>query len=187
MAEQKNTTPARLLWVDLEMTGLDPTKDRIVEVAAIMTDWDFNELGRFESGVRQNEQELRTLFEANEWAMARPENTNELIELSLASPSEQEVQTQLLAFIAKYVPNGEIVLLAGNSIHCDRGFIKQWWPQVDQRLHYRMLDVSAWKVVMQAKFAMQFPKKETHRALDDIQESIDELKFYLETVHPSGI
>jgi oligoribonuclease len=187
VTDQKKTTPTNILWVDLEMTGLDPAKDRIVEVAAIMTDWDFNERGRFESGVGQNEQELRALFNANAWASARPENTNELIELSLSSPSEQDVQTQLLAFVNQYVPEGEVALLAGNSIHCDRGFIKQWWPQLDARLHYRMLDVSAWKVVMQAKYSMEFPKKETHRALDDIQESIDELKFYLETTHPAGL
>lgn len=187
MTDQKKTTPTTILWVDLEMTGLDPAKDRIVEVAAIMTHWDFTELGRYESGVAQNEQELRALFEANAWAMARPENTNELIELSLASPSEQEVQAQLLAFINQHVPAGEVALLAGNSIHCDRGFIKQWWPQLDQRLHYRMLDVSAWKVVMQAKFGMEFTKKETHRALDDIKESIDELSYYLEAVRPSGL
>lgn len=184
MAEQKNTTPAHLLWVDLEMTGLDPVKDRIVEVAAIMTDWDFNELGRYESGVAQDEQELRALFAANAWASARPESTKELIDLSLSSPSEAEVQDALANFIGRFAAQDEVVLLAGNSIHCDRSFIKQWWPHIDRRLHYRMLDVSAWKVVMQAKYGMQFPKNETHRALEDIQESISELKYYLETVHP---
>lgn len=187
MAEQKNITPTRILWVDLEMTGLEPTKDRIIEVAAIITDWDFNELGRYESGVGQNEKEITDLFAANTWASARPEATQELINLSVKSPSEQEVQAQLVAFINQHVPQDEVALLAGNSIHCDRGFIKQWWPQVERRLHYRMLDVSAWKVVMQAKFGMDFPKKETHRALDDIQESIDELRFYLETVRTTKV
>jgi oligoribonuclease len=179
MTDQKKTAPSRILWVDLEMTGLEPTKDRIIEVAAIMTDWDFTELGRYESGVGQNEQEVTSLFAANAWASARPEETKELINLSLKSPSEQEVQAQLLAFIDQHVPQGEVALLAGNSIHCDRGFIKQWWSHIDQRLHYRMLDVSAWKVVMQAKFGMEFAKKETHRALDDIEESISELQYYL--------
>lgn len=178
--QMKRTNPTRILWVDLEMTGLDPQTDRIVEVAAIMTDWQFTELGSMQSGVGQNEQDLKQLFAANPWAMARPENTNELIELSVQSAPEKEVAAQLRAFIDQHAPANELVLLAGNSIHCDRGFIKQWWPEVEERLHYRMLDVSAWKVVMQGRYGMEFPKKETHRALDDIQESIAELQFYLD-------
>jgi oligoribonuclease len=159
---------------------LDPQKDRIVEVAAIVTDWDFNELGRFESGVGQDQQEITALFAANAWASARPENTKELIDLSAGSPSEAEVEAQVLNFLDAHVAPGEIVLLAGNSIHCDRGFIKKWWPKLEARLHYRMLDVSAWKVVMQAKYGVTYTKKEAHRALDDIRESIEELQSYLE-------
>ena len=180
MTEQmKRTNPTHILWVDLEMTGLDPQTDRIVEVAAIMTDWQFTELGSMQSGVGQDAQELNGLFAATPWAMARPENTQELIELSTKSAPEPEVAARLRAFIDERAPADELVLLAGNSIHCDRGFIKQWWPQVEERLHYRMLDVSAWKVVMQGRYGMEFPKKETHRALDDIKESIAELQFYL--------
>lgn len=179
MTELKNITPSKLLWVDLEMTGLDAQKDRIVEVAAIVTDWDFKELARLETGVGQDVDEITKLFAANAWASARPENTQELIDLSAKSPAEAEVEQQLVALAEKYAP-GEIMLLAGNSIHADRGFIKQWWPQLDKKLHYRMLDVSAWKVVMQGKYNVGYTKKEAHRALDDIQESIEELQFYLE-------
>lgn len=179
MADLKKVTPAKLLWVDLEMTGLRPQTDRIVEVAAIVTDWDFKELARLESGVKQDGQEITALFAANDWASARPENTKQLIDLSLGSPAEKEVEDNLLALIDEHVTPGEVMLLAGNSIHQDRAFIRQWWPRLNERLHYRMLDVSAWKVVMQAKYGLEFPKKETHRALDDIIESIDELKFYL--------
>ena len=179
MADMKKVNPKTLLWVDLEMTGLDPAKDRIVEAAAIITDWDFKELARLDSGVGQDEAEVRALFGANPWAMARPDNTEELIKLSVQSSSERDVEQQMIALIDRFAAKDEPVLLAGNSIHCDRGFIKQWWPNLDKRLHYRMLDVSAWKVVMLGKYGMEFPKKETHRALDDIRESIDELKFYL--------
>lgn len=179
MPELKNITPSKLLWVDLEMTGLNPQKDRIVEVAAIVTDWDFKELARLETGVGQDVQEITELFAANAWASARPENTKELIDLSADSPAESEVEQQLIELVDKFSP-GEIMLLAGNSIHADRGFIKQWWPNLDKKLHYRMLDVSAWKVVMQGKYGVPYTKKETHRALDDIQESIEELQFYLE-------
>ena len=180
MADQKHTTPTTILWVDLEMTGLNPQKDRIVEVAAIVTDWDFVQKGSFESGVGQDVQEITALFAANPWASARPDNTQELVDLSAKSPSEQEVEARIIALIDAHAAAGELVLLAGNSIHCDRGFIKQWWPRLEERLHYRMLDVSAWKVVMQAKYGVTYPKKETHRALDDIRESIEELQSYLE-------
>jgi oligoribonuclease len=74
----------------------------------------------------------------------------------------------------------EPAILAGNSIYNDRMFIKRWWPALDLKLHYRMLDVSAWKVFMQGKHDVQFEKKEIHRAFDDIQASIAELQFYLE-------
>jgi oligoribonuclease len=183
MAELNKITPKKLLWVDLEMTGLDPTKDRIVEVAAIITDWDFNELAQFESGVGQDKDEVTKLFAANPWAVARSENTNALIELSVQSPPETEVQDSLLKLINEHFSPDEPALLAGNSIHQDRRFIEQWWPKLDARLHYRMLDVSAWKVVMIGKYGLEFPKKESHRALDDIRESIEELKLYLTKVH----
>lgn len=182
MPELKKTTPQTVLWVDLEMTGLAPMTDRIVEVAAIATDWDFTVRGTYESGVRQDEQQLNKLFQANPWAMARPQNTQALIDLSLKSPSEDDVQAALVDFINQYAGPDDVVLLAGNSIHQDRQFIRAWWPKVEKRLHYRMLDVSAWKVVMQAKYGLEFPKKESHRALDDIQESIEELKLYLSKI-----
>ena len=67
-----------------------------------------------------------------------------------------------------------------NSIHSDSKFIHRWWPALDLKLHYRMLDVSAWKVLMQGKFGVEYEKKEVHRAFDDIQASIAELQYYLE-------
>lgn len=179
MTDMKHTTPKTLLWVDLEMTGLDPTKDLIVEVAAIVTDWNFNELGRYESGVKQSEAELRRLFAANQWTASRPETANEIAR-SLTSPAQDEVEAALLQLVNAHVKPDEVALLAGNSIHCDRGFIKTYWPALEKRLHYRMLDVTAWKVVMQAKYGLEFAKKETHQALADIEESIAELQFYLD-------
>lgn len=179
MAELKKITPTKLLWVDLEMTGLDPQKDRIVEMAAIVTDWNFTELAVLETGVRQNEEEIRSLFAANPWASARPQETAEEIQASLAGRPEPEVEVMLLHMIDTHFAPGEPALLAGNSVHCDRGFIKKWWPNVEQRLHYRMLDVSAWKVVMQGRYGVEFKKAETHRALADIRESIAELQSYV--------
>ncbi len=181
MAELAKVTPTKILWMDLEMTGLDPQKDRIVEVAAIVTDWDFTQLGSLDRGVKQDESELRALFAANPWATARPAETAIEIEHSLQGITESAAEAELIKLIDKHFAPSEPVLLAGNSIHCDRGFIKQYWPKLEARLHYRMLDVSAWKVVMQGKFGVTYTKKEAHRAFDDIRESIDELKSYLKS------
>lgn len=179
MTELNKITPKKLLWLDLEMTGLNPQKDRIVEVGAIVTDWDFTEIASFESGVRHERAQLKKLFAANPWAAARPQNTQELIDLSRKSPSEADVEAELLQLVEAHFEHDQPVLLAGNSIHVDRGFIRQWWPNLEERLHYRMCDVSAWKVVMVGKYHLEFKKQEAHRALGDIRESIDELQFYL--------
>ncbi len=173
--------PKKILWMDLEMTGLDPQKDCIVEVAVIVTDWDFTELDLLDYGVKQDETQLRALLAANPWAAARPAETALEIEHSLQGIPETDAEARIIACIDKHFAPGELVLLAGNSIHCDRGFIKQYWPKLEARLHYRMLDVSAWKVVMQGKYGVMYTKKEAHRALGDIRESIDELKSYLKS------
>lgn len=186
MADLKHTTPKTLLWLDLEMTGLDAQEDLIVEVAAIITKWDFVEQEVYESGIGQERIELERLFGRNPFAKSRPAETKQLIELSLRSPAEAEVENKLVALLNKHVPANEVALLAGNSIHADRGFIRHYWPQLEARLHYRMLDVSAWKVVMQAKFGLDFQKQETHRALLDIRESIAELQYYLEYLQATG-
>jgi len=183
MADKKpDFIPIKMLWVDLEMTGLDPKNDRIVEVAAIITDWNFGELDVLETGVYQDEAVIRHQFAANPWASARPQETLELVQTSLDGRPEPEVEAMLVHMLDAHFEPGEPVLLAGNSIHCDRGFIAQWWPNLNKRLHYRMLDVSAWKVVMQGKYGIEFPKAEAHRALGDIRESIAELRAYLAKV-----
>ncbi len=182
MTDLKHTTPSKLLWLDFEMTGLAPQKDRIVEVAAILTDWNLHELGTVESGVRHDSTELKELFAENPWAVARPKQTQQLLDLSLNSPTEIAVESEILKLVDKHYKTNEPVMLAGNSIYFDRMFIRQWWPRLEARLHYRMLDVSAWKVVMQGRYDVVYKKEEVHRALDDIRESIDELKYYLKAV-----
>ena len=91
----------------------------------------------------------------------------------------ETIENELLEFLDKNFAKGERVLLAGNSIHQDRKFIEREWPSLNARLHYRMLDVSAWKVVFEGKYKKRFTKPEAHRALDDIQGSIEELQYYL--------
>ena len=97
-----------------------------------------------------------------------------------------EVENDLIDFIGRHFDDETPVILAGNSIHMDRRFIVAQWPRLDARLHYRMLDVSAWKVVFEGKYKKKFPKPEEHRALGDIRGSIMELKYYLQKVRING-
>jgi oligoribonuclease len=178
MADIKHDKSTKLLWVDLEMTGLNPETDRILEIAAIVTDFDFNELDSYESVINQSDAVLNNM---NEWSRQAHAASGLVAKINNA-PTEQAVQNSFAEFIDKNFGN-EPAILAGNSMHQDRRFIRQWWPQVDSKLHYRMLDVSSYKIIMQNKFGKEFTKKETHRALDDIKESIAELKFYLKTLN----
>lgn len=167
---------AKLLWVDLEMTGLDPEKDRILELAAIATGWDFEPLADMTAIVKVDPKLMSERMVGKFWEK-NDESRRGLMEQNKDGKSRKAVEQELLSFIDKNF--GDEVILAGNSIHQDRKFIDREWPEVARRLHYRMLDVSAWKVVMEGKYGKKFVKKENHRALDDIKGSIEELKWYL--------
>jgi oligoribonuclease len=108
-----------------------------------------------------------------------PQVKSQLVEQNENGRDSQAVEDELLAFIDEHFDAEERVLLAGNSIHQDRKFIEREWPRLDARLHYRMLDVSAWKVVFEGKYRKKFTKPEAHRALEDIKGSIEEIKYYL--------
>lgn len=177
----KRKTSKNLLWVDLEMTGLDPLEDRILEVGAIVTDWNFNELETFEAVVKVDPELMKRRMTIEFW------NTFSEVRDALVAQNEtggagSDVEAGLLELIGRHFGDDEAVLLAGNSIHQDRKFIVQEWSRLDARLHYRMLDVSAWKVVFEGKYKKRFTKPEAHRALSDIRGSIEELKYYLEKV-----
>lgn len=175
----KSAVPTKLLWVDLEMTGLDSKNDVILEVAAEITDFEFKTLGSYEATLKQPKKVVVERMQKNIWWADYPQNRDEFVnKLDGGKPSEQ-VEQELIMLIERHFGQ-EPVVLAGNSIHNDRNFIKQWWPELDLRLHYRMLDVSAWKVYMQGRYGVGFEKKEIHRAFDDIQASIAELQYYLE-------
>lgn len=163
------------------MTGLDPVADRVLEVAAIATDWDFSEIARFEAVVAV-EPELMQQRMVGEFWEKFPEVRDQLMTQNENGKDSQLVENDLLAFIAEHFDADTPVLLAGNSIHQDRKFIENEWPQLNKKLHYRMLDVSAWKVVFEGKYKKKFAKPEAHRALEDIQGSIEELKYYLQKV-----
>lgn len=175
----KKAIPTKLLWVDLEMTGLDAENDVILEVAAEITDFDFKTLGSYEAIVKQPKDLVVERMRKNIWWADYPDNRDEFIsKVEKGNPSEQ-IQSEMIELIEQHF-GSEPAVLAGNSIHNDRNFIKKYWPELDLKLHYRMLDVSSWKIFMQGKHGVQFEKKEVHRAFDDIQASIAELQHYLE-------
>jgi oligoribonuclease len=174
------TKKAKILWVDLEMTGLDAKDDLILEVAAVVTDWDFNEIATYEGVIKNEDMTLEERLAANSvfWD-ANPDSKNGLLAQNNDGKDLVEVEDELLKFIDEHFDTEKPVLLGGNSIHMDRRFIVSQWPRLDARLHYRMLDVSAWKVVFEGKYKKKFVKPEEHRALGDIRGSIMELKYYL--------
>lgn len=171
--------PKKLLWVDLEMTGLDPRHDVILEVAAEVTDFNFKTLESYEACVRHRRETVLSRMQANVWWQDFPGNRDEFLNNLEDGKPIGEVEKELVELVNKHFGN-EPAILAGNSIHNDRGFIRQWLPALDLKLHYRMLDVSAWKVLMQGKYGVVYEKKDVHRAFDDIQASIAELQFYLD-------
>jgi oligoribonuclease len=176
MEIDKNAATTKLLWVDLEMTGLDAQNDVIIEVAAEVTDWTFKTLASYEAVIHQTDE---VLARANPWAREQHAKSGLTERVRTEGRPEQDVVHELVGFIQAQF-GSEPAVLAGNSIHNDRLFIKRWWPEVDALLHYRMLDVSSWKLVMQGKYGVSFDKNDAHRAFDDIQASIAELQFYLE-------
>jgi oligoribonuclease len=171
--------PTKLLWVDLEMTGLDPQKDLILEIAAEVTDFTFTTLDSYEACVYQDREVVLERMQANIWWRDYPANRDSFVQKLGDGKLLDKVEQEMIALVEKHFGD-EPAILAGNSIHNDRGFIKQWMPALDLKLHYRMLDVSAWKIIMQAKYGLDFEKKEIHRAFDDIQASIAELQHYLD-------
>ena len=175
----KNVIPTKLLWVDLEMTGLDPDKDVILEVAAEVTDFNFKTLASYEACLMQPKELVVERMQKNNWWAEFPENRDEFVRKLSEGKDPHEVEQDIIAIIESQFGN-EPAVLADNSIHNDRNFIKRWWPALDLKLHYRMLDVSSLKLVMQGKYGVMFEKKEVHRAFDDIQASIAELQYYLE-------
>lgn len=175
----KGIIPTRLLWVDLEMTGLRPETDVILEVAIVVTDFKFNEIARYESSVNQPLELLERLLEENPWYSQYPANKAHFLSIAGQGKSSTEVEAELLSFVREHFGD-EPAVLAGNSIHNDRNFIRHWWPVFDATLHYRMLDVSAWKVFMQGAYGVEYQKADSHRAADDIAESIAELQYYLD-------
>lgn len=178
MIDKKHMVPTKLLWVDLEMTGLTPSKDVILEIAVEITDFDFKPLASYEARIQQPRELVADLMKDNAFWDAYPENRDDFLDKLDGAKTSKEVEQELIELVRAQFGD-EPAILAGNSIHADRGFIEYHWPELFNMLHYRVLDVTSWKVIMQGKYGIDYTKKETHRAFDDIHESIEELQFYL--------
>lgn len=175
----KKIKPTKLLWIDLEMTGLDPQQDVILEVAVEITDFEFKTLASYETRIRQPREVVLDRMQKNVWWADYPANRDEFVSKLEEGKKSGDVEKELIALVNDHFGR-EPAVLAGNSIHNDRKFIAEWWPALDLKLHYRMLDVSAWKIFMQGRYGLEYDKQEAHRAAGDIQESIAELEYYLD-------
>ncbi len=176
--------PDVLVWLDMEMTGLDPERERIIEVATILTDGHLNEIAIGpELVIHQSDDVLAGMDDWNK-SHHGASGLTERVRTSTVTDAQAEQQT--IEFINAHVPAKDRPVLAGNSIHQDRRFIRRYMPLLEKRLHYRMVDVSTIKELARRWYpqliSKQKAKKETHRALDDIRESIDELRFYKQAV-----
>lgn len=169
-----------LIWVDMEMTGLRPDHDRIIEVALVITDNSLAVRAQSESfAIRQSEDVLGAMDQWNQSTHKR----SGLLERVRASPwSEASAEQALLDFLALWVPPGKSPM-CGNSICQDRRFMARYMPRLEAHFHYRNLDVSTLKELCRRwrpEVARKFGKRGAHTALADIFESIDELRFYRE-------
>lgn len=182
-------TPQKLLWMDLEMTGLEPEEDRIIEVAAIVTDFEFKEVGSYEAIIKQPPSVLERMKNAAwyDWSSGNRKVMGSVYEMHTQSGllekiasegrDELEIEQELIDFGTKHFDTA--ICLAGNSIHQDRRFIRRWWPRFEEILHYRMLDVTSFKIFMQGKHKIRFNHPDSHRAIEGIRGSIKELEYYL--------
>lgn len=170
-----------LLWVDLEMTGLDEKTDKILELAAIITDYELNEIEQKHYVIYQSDEVLENM---NAWCKEHHGKSG-LTELVKTGWKQEKVEQELCDWVKSHFGEKhgkEGAVLAGNSIHSDRRFIDAHLPNFAKLLHYRMVDVSSFKEVFRERFQVKYEKKNAHRAIGDIQESIAELKCYLEKV-----
>ena len=170
---------APLVWIDLEMTGLAPERERIIEAAALVTDSELNVIAEGPNLVIHQSDEL--LAAMDEWNTKHHGESGLTERVRASTLSEAEAEEQLLAFLEEHCEVGQSPL-CGNSVHQDRRFLHRYMPKVDAFLHYRLIDVSTVKELCRRwcpeAYAKRPNKVGNHRALDDIRESLEELRYY---------
>jgi oligoribonuclease len=176
MAQDQNN----LVWLDMEMTGLDPDRDRIIEIAIVVTDSQLSTLA--EAPVEVVHQPDAVLDAMDDWNKSTHSRTGLIAKVKASSLTEARAEEKLVAFLAQYVP-GKTSPMCGNSICQDRRFLARYMPRLEAYFHYRNLDVSTLKELARRwrpDVAKGLVKQGKHEALADIYESIDELKYYRE-------
>ena len=168
---------APLVWVDLEMSGLDPKQHHILEAAVVITDGELEVIAEGPNLIIHQHQDV--LDAMDEWCTTHHAQSGLTAAVQASQISLAQAEAQLLAFITQHCPSGASPL-CGNSIGQDRRFLVEYMPALDAHLHYRIVDVSSIKELARRWYpeVSAPPKKESHRALDDILESIEELRFY---------
>jgi len=168
----------RLIWIDLEMTGLDPDRDRILEIATLVTDAQLNELAT--GPVLAIHQPESVLAAMDEWNQRHHGASGLLERVRKSSVDERQAEAETLAFLRRWVPEGASPM-CGNSICQDRRFLYRHMPRLEAYFHYRNLDVSTLKELARRwapEVAAGVKKRGVHLALDDIRESVEELRYY---------
>ena len=169
-----------LVWVDMEMTGLDPDNDRIIEVAVVVTDPDLNVIA--EGPVFAIHQSDETLDKMDNWNKGTHGRSGLIDRVKASTVTEAQAEQELIAFLKQYVPANKSPM-CGNSICQDRRFMARGMPKLEAFFHYRNLDVSTLKELCRRwkpELASGFKKHQKHTALADIIESVEELKYYRE-------
>ena len=169
-----------LVWLDCEMTGLNPEKERIIEIAVVVTGPQLTP--RIEGPVLVVHQSDELLELMDKWNKGTHGRTGLIDKVKASTLTEDDAQAQLLAFLAQYVPKGKAPM-CGNSIGQDRRFLARYMPQLEAFFHYRNVDVSTFKELAKRwkpEVYTSFKKRGNHTALADVHESIDELLHYRE-------
>ncbi|WP_075182760.1 oligoribonuclease [Pantoea sp. 1.19] len=176
MSENDN----RLIWIDLEMTGLNPEQDRIIEIATLVTDAELNILAEGPVlAVHQSDAQLALM---DEWNVRTHTHSGLVDRVKASSYSERAAEQETLAFLQQWVP-ANASPICGNSIGQDRRFLFKYMPELEAYFHYRYLDVSTLKELAKRwkpDILPGFKKQGSHKALDDIRESVAELAYYRE-------
>lgn len=177
---------SHLVWMDLEMTGLDPERHVIIEIATVVTD---KELAIVAEGpVFAIHQDAKRLRDMDEWNQSHHRDSGLVERVRASRVSEAQAENETLAFVRRYVPPG-VAPLCGNSIWHDRRFLTRYMPELEAHFHYRVIDVSSIKELARRwrpELLSGFHKKGEHLALADIRESIDELRYYRENFFRDG-
>lgn len=173
-----------LIWIDLEMTGLDPMSDRIIEIATIVTNKHLEELAV--GPVIAVHQSASLMAGMDEWNTNQHSQSGLIERVRKSEFNEEQAEKATIDFLQQYIPNNTSPM-CGNSICQDRRFLARLMPGLEEFFHYRNLDVSSLKELANRwypKIARGYSKESKHLALDDIRDSIDELKYYRQNLFP---